>query len=285
MAYRYRKTKGGGGIATVWVLFLIFAPGVFIAISNEEITGALISAVFAFICLLIIIAYYALRPSTSQNTSEYDDIDARRHKREAERIAALPNYFETKISEDSFKGIKDTISSINGFLVYLISNGFYQWLDQQNIAISAKTDSYKLSTYMILSDIKTALVGMGSSMDMKSKEGLAVFLAVNALNSNEDVEFGMLKLMKDETIKPAEDLINGAYNIFNKKNNPDKLVFADLLKSYNRDIQLQYLIDTLFKGKVDADHPLPGAIEECGELIDRARPLLVAWRKSTKLIT
>ena len=242
MAFRYRKTKGGGGIATVWVLFLIFVPGVFIAISNEEITGALISAVFAFICLLIIIAYYALRPSTSQNTSEYDAIDARRHKREAERAAALPNYFQTKISEESFKEIKDTISSINGFLFYLMANDFYRWLDQQNIAISAKTDSYKLSTYMILSDIKTALVGMGSSMDMKSKEGLAVFLAVNALNSNEDVEFGMLKLMKDETIKPAEDLINGAYNTFNKENNSGKLVFADLLKSYNRDIQLQYLI-------------------------------------------
>lgn len=242
MAFRYRKTKGGGGIATVWVLFLIFVPSVFIAISNEEITGALISAVFAFICLLIIIAYYALRPSTSQNTSEYDAIDARRHKREAERAAALPNYFQTKISEESFKEIKDTISSINGFLFYLMANDFYRWLDQQNIAISAKTDSYKLSTYMILSDIKTALVGMGSSMDMKSKEGLAVFLAVNALNSNEDVEFGMLKLMKDETIKPAEDLINGAYNTFNKENNSGKLVFADLLKSYNRDIQLQYLI-------------------------------------------
>ena len=142
-------------------------------------------------------------------------------------------------SNESFKEIKDTISSINGFLFYLMANDFYRWLDQQNIAISAKTDSYKLSTYMILSDIKTALVGMGSSMDMKSKEGLAVFLAVNALNSNEDVEFGMLKLMKDETIKPAEDLINGAYNM---ENNSGKLVFADLLKSYNRDIQLQYLI-------------------------------------------
>ena len=49
-------------------------------------------------------------------------------------------------------------------------------------------------------------------------------------------------MLKDETIKPAEDLINGAYNIFNKENNSGKLVFADLLKSYNRDIQLQYLI-------------------------------------------
>ena len=114
MAYRYRKTKRGGGIATVWVLFLIFAPGVFIARSNEEIMGAAISAAFAFICLLIIIAHYALNPSSKQETTEYDALDERRRKREAERdaleaqkeaerIAALPNYFETKISEDSFR--------------------------------------------------------------------------------------------------------------------------------------------------------------------------------------
>lgn len=50
------------------------------------------------------------------------------------------------------------------------------------------------------------------------------------------------------------------------------------------DDQLLYLLETLFKGKIDADHPMPGAIEECGELIDRTRSLLVAWRKSTKLI-
>lgn len=50
------------------------------------------------------------------------------------------------------------------------------------------------------------------------------------------------------------------------------------------DDQLLYLIETLFKGRIDADKPLPGAIEECGELIDKANTLLVAWRKSVHLI-
>jgi len=145
-------------------------------------------------------------------------------QKEAERIAAMPNYFETKITEASFNEMKDTILSINGFLVSLKPHGFSQ------------------ANQMILSDIKTALIGMGCSMDMKSKIGLAIVLVTNALNSKEDVEFGMLQQMNDETIKPAEDLINEAYTIYNKENNPDKLVFADLLKSYNRDIQLQYLI-------------------------------------------
>ena len=79
-----------------------------------------------------------------------------------------------------------------------------------------------------------------------------------------------------------------AYNVY-----PNKPELVDQRKTAQKaaiddldmiDDQLQYLIDTLFKGKVDADRPLPGSLEECGDLIDRARALLVAWRKSTKLI-
>lgn len=241
MAYRYRKTKGGGGIATVWVLFLIFAPGVFIAIANEEITGAIISAIFAVFSLFVIIAHYVSESNAKESEEQYA-LEVKRRQKEAERIAAMPNYFEIKITEESFKEIKRTISSINKFLLYLLTSGFYKWLEQQELAKIAEGDVFKLTNFMILSDVKTALVGMGSPMDMKSKEGLAIVLVSNALNSNEDVEFEMLKLMTDDTIKPAEDLLNGAYNIFNKEENTEKLVFADLLKSYDRDIHLQYLI-------------------------------------------
>lgn len=152
-------------------------------------------------------------------------------KKEAEKEATAkadkatsPNYFETKITEESFGEMKDTVSSINGFLA------------------SLKTDDFSQANQMVLSDIKTALVGMGSPMDMKSKPGLAIVLLTKALHSKEDIAFDTLKSMNDETIKSAEDLINGAYNSYNKENNPDKLVFADLLQSYNREIQLQYLI-------------------------------------------
>lgn len=241
MAYRYRKTKGGGGIATVWVLFLIFAPGVFIAIANEEITGAIISAIFAVFSLFVIIAHYVSESNAKEAEEQYA-LEVKRRQKEAERIAAMPNYFEIKITEESFKEIKRTISSINKFLLYLLTSGFYKWLEQQELAKIAEGDVFKLTNFMILSDVKTALIGMGSPMDMKSKEGLAIVLVSNALNSNEDVEFEMLKLMTDDTIKPAEDLLNGAYNIFNKEENTEKLVFADLLKSYDRDIHLQYLI-------------------------------------------
>ncbi|MDY4236250.1 MAG: DNA translocase FtsK, partial [Sodaliphilus sp.] len=96
--------------------------------------------------------------------------------------------------------------------------------------------------FMILSDIKTAFLAMGSSVDLKSKEGLALLLVTNALNSNEDVEFGMLNHVTEETIKPAEDLLNGSYKIFNKEADATKLVFADLIQNFDKDAKLQYLI-------------------------------------------
>lgn len=93
------------------------------------------------------------------------------------------------------------------------------------------------------------------------------------------------------TLEIARHLIDHiivAFNVY-----PNKQQFVDDRRAMQKaaiddldmiDDQLQYLVDTLFKGRVDADRPLPGAIEECGELIDKIRPLLVAWRKSTKLI-
>lgn len=91
-----------------------------------------------------------------------------------------------------------------------------------------------------------------------------------------------------EMVRHLIDHIIVAFNIY-----PNSAQLLDDRKAMQRaaiddldmiDDQLQYLVETLYKGCIDADKPLPGAIEECGELIDRARPLLVAWRKSAKLL-
>lgn len=51
------------------------------------------------------------------------------------------------------------------------------------------------------------------------------------------------------------------------------------------DDKLQQLLTQLYFGKIDADHPMPAALEKSGDLIDRADMLIKAWRRSTKLIT
>lgn len=50
------------------------------------------------------------------------------------------------------------------------------------------------------------------------------------------------------------------------------------------DDKLQELLTQLYFGKIDADHPMPHALETAGDLIDRADMLIKAWRRSTKLI-
>lgn len=93
------------------------------------------------------------------------------------------------------------------------------------------------------------------------------------------------------TLDMARSLIDhiiDANNIF-----PYKPEFVDARKAVQLlaiddvdhiDDQLQYLVETLFYHKVSADQPLPPILEECGELIDQTRALLVGWRKSTKLV-
>lgn len=50
------------------------------------------------------------------------------------------------------------------------------------------------------------------------------------------------------------------------------------------DDELQYLLETLYMGKIDADQPMPADIEKAGDLLDRTESLLQSWRKSTKLL-
>lgn len=50
------------------------------------------------------------------------------------------------------------------------------------------------------------------------------------------------------------------------------------------DDQLQYLLSTLYYGKIDADHNMPAQLEAAGDLIDHTDMLIKSWRKSTKLI-
>ncbi len=50
------------------------------------------------------------------------------------------------------------------------------------------------------------------------------------------------------------------------------------------DDKLQQLLTQLYYGQIDADHPMPFALEQAGALIDRDYELIAAWRTSTKLI-
>ena len=235
------NNDGCGGIVLVWFFLIISLPLAYFAWLGESIEWVILLGLISLICIVVIITQYVSR-SNAKAIAEQNALDEKRRQREAERIAALPNYFEVKISEEFFNETKKGISSISDFLHYLLLTDFYDWLEKQHLPLAQGTDSYQLTQFMILSDIKTAFLAMGSSVDFKSKEGLALLLVTNALNSNEDIDFGMLNHVSEDTIKPAEDLLNGSYNIFNKEANPEKLVFANLIENFDKDAKLQYLI-------------------------------------------
>lgn len=234
--------SGCSAFSMLFVLSIIFSVTAIALLENDNITPAIISIVVAAALIVAAVISLIVAKTSAEEANEQQKLDERRKQREAERIAALPNYFESKISEDFFDETKKSISSINDFLHYLLMADFYGWLEKQHLPIAKGTDSFQLTRFMILSDIKTAFLAMGSSVDLKSKEGLALLLVTNALNSNEDVEFGMLNHVTEETIKPAEDLLNGSYKIFNKEADATKLVFADLIQNFDKDAKLQYLI-------------------------------------------
>ena len=216
--------KKRNGCLTIFIettLLSFMAVMCMVAVQEKEYIGLAVSLVFALVLLILLIA--AIRSHINERKFSAD-------------------YFEIKIDEESFKELKNIISSINKFHVLLQTNGFYDWLKAQDVAQNTEDDASQLAKSMILSDIKTALVGMGSMMNMKSREGLALILATDTLNSGGNAGSQALKVIKNDTIKPVEDLINGAYDTFNKEHDPDRLVFADLLKSYDRDIHLQYLV-------------------------------------------
>lgn len=49
------------------------------------------------------------------------------------------------------------------------------------------------------------------------------------------------------------------------------------------DDKIQQLVDLLFPNNIDADHHLPFALLEIGELIDKEHDLLKGWKSHTKV--
>lgn len=84
------------------------------------------------------------------------------------------------------------------------------------------------------------------------------------------------------------DHIRAAFNIY--PYSPELLAEKKLMQQYalndldGIDDKLQFLLDVQYYGQIDADHLLPPALEECGELIDREEKLLTGWKKETRLL-
>lgn len=187
-----------------------------------EIAALIIGSLVAIPCLVLFIAYCV---------SRYDE----KHKSER------PNYFNVNISEEFFNEVKKTVTPFADLLHRLLVSDFYGWLDRQQLPTAEGTEVYQLTRDMILADIKTAFAEMGNPGIFKSKEGLAIMMAANVIYSDKELEFSRLRDIKDNALQPLRERMEAANKVLNQEND-NTLVFANLLKSFDSDMFLQYLI-------------------------------------------
>ena len=166
---------------------------------------------------------------------------AKEQQEEAERKAKQPNYFDIKITEEQFNEVSKVCKSLddlqNHILIY--HSNFYDFLKSKGLATQTHDEICDAIKFMIYSDVYVSMEAMQSSMTIKDKEGFARFMLISTINSSEDVEYSLLERLTEDIISNAESIGLGAKNAFGKNNN---LTLPGLLKEYNEDLYLQYLI-------------------------------------------
>lgn len=244
MAARYRKSKGGGGIATVWILFLIFSPGVFIATLNEDLMGAVISAVFAIFCLFIIIAHYVNKHDSGQ-TSEYDALDERRRQREANRVQDNTTPEDT-IFYAQAKEICNQLYDLRNQLVN--STSFTKILKEHQIdsILGQKTHDWKEALdWLILCDLYTCYMNLIDPLkDIRSKEYTGYLYLAHLLQTGKqkDIEHPESLPAKFYELHEAQLSLLKELSVELRKQIKGFLFLSSLLAGYDVDVQLQYNI-------------------------------------------
>lgn len=166
---------------------------------------------------------------------------AREQQEEAEKKAKQPNYFDIKITEEQFNEVSKVCKSLDDFQNHILiyHSDFYDFLKSKGLATQTHDEICDAIKFMIYSDVYVSMEAMQSSMTIKDKEGFARFMLVSTINSSEEIEYNILERVTEEIISNAESIGQGAKNAFGKNNN---LTLPGLLKEYNEDLYLQYLI-------------------------------------------
>ena len=166
---------------------------------------------------------------------------AKEQQEEAERKAKQPNYFDIKITEEQFNEVSKVCKSLDDFQNHILiyHSNFYDFLKSKGLATQTHDEICDAIKFMIYSDVYVSMEAMQSSMSIKDKEGFARFMLISTINSSEEVEYSLLERITENIISNAESIGLGAKNAFGKNNN---LTLPGLLKEYNEDLYLQYLI-------------------------------------------
>lgn len=236
MYYNSSKETNTGCSSTGIITFILFVIGCFCLLMNDIVPMKF--SIFVLVAAGILLIITAIK-STVERKKREEQIALQ--KLETERIAKLPNYFDIKITEEQFNEVSKVCKSLDDFQNHILiyHSNFYDFLKSKGLATQTHDEICDAIKFMIYSDVYVSMETMQSSMTIKDKEGFARFMLISTINSSEEIEYSLLERLTEDNISNAESIGLGAKNAFGKNNN---LTLPGLLKEYNEDLYLQYLI-------------------------------------------
>ena len=236
MYYNSSKETNTGCSSTGIITFILFVIGCFCLLMNDIVPMKFSLFVFILAGILLIITMINSKIERKKR-EEYVALQ----ELEAERIAKLPNYFDIKITEEQFNEVSKVCKSLDDFQNHILiyHSNFYDFIKSKGLATQTHDEICDAIKFMIYSDVYVSMEAMQSSMTIKDKEGFARFMLISTINSSEEIEYSLLERLTENIISNAESIGLGAKNAFGKNNN---LTLPGLLKEYNEDLYLQYLI-------------------------------------------
>ncbi len=236
MYYNSSKETNTGCSSTGIITFILFVIGCFCLLMNDIVPMKF--SIFVLVAAGILLIITAIK-STVERKKREEQIALQ--KLETERIAKLPNYFDIKITEEQFNEVSKVCKSLDDFQNHILiyHSNFYDFLKSKGLATQTHDEICDAIKFMIYSDVYVSMEAMQSSMSIKDKEGFARIMLISIINSSEEIEYSLLERLTEDIISNAESIGLGAKNAFGKNNN---LTLPGLLKEYNEDLYLQYLI-------------------------------------------
>lgn len=196
---------------------------------NEDMKYVVISLIFAFSLIILVISYRRKMKETEDETKPLGD---------------SYDYIGISIADKYALNTYEAVRSFSEYLRFIQyrTEDFFEWLQSQNLPISKENDMQRIVQAMILSDIQTGFLTMETPLDLRSKEGFALFSLINYFNTDKYYDIEEISNIKESAVLIAQEQAEKALNAFNSNHEKNKLILPKLLKDFNEDAYLQYMI-------------------------------------------
>lgn len=221
---RYRSRKKGGGILSMWFLFLFFFPGTFIAIANGEYVGAVISLILAIISGLILIAHYITKISPQKEINRAENVP----ESEASSLPIIQ-------ACDKIYDLRNQLSADADFVEILKKKK----LD----TITESTTAQEIVDVLILCDLQNCYLNLVDPLkSIKDKEYVGYLYLAHLMQTGKKKDFEQILPDQFYALHEKQKQLFNDFSIQLREHIDGRLFLSSLLSEYDVDIQLQYNI-------------------------------------------